>query len=85
MNIMHLKSARAPIVRASRPQTAPRLTSVWARDPETRRLQQTWRLADDADGSCIGRPGGPPELQDAWRPGRPPRLRRDGGGLRLAA
>jgi hypothetical protein len=73
MNIIHCKNLRAPVVRPSRPQAAPRLTAVWARDPGTRRLQQAWRLADDADGSCTGRPGGPPKL------------RGDGGGLRLAA
>jgi len=73
MNIFLSKKAPNPIVRAPRPQTAPRLTAVWARDPETRRLQQAWRLADEADGSCTGRPSGPPER------------RGDGGELRLAA
>ncbi len=73
MNIFNIKSARATNVRVSRPSAAPRLTAVWARDPETRRLQQAWRLADDADGSCTGRPSGPLRLSD------------DSGGLRLAA
>jgi len=73
MNISLSNKAPNPIVRAPRPQSAPRLTAVWRRDPATRRLEQAWRLADDADASCTGRPGGPPRLQG------------DGGGLRLAA
>ena len=73
MNIFLSKRAPTRIVRARRPQSAPRLTAVWTRDPETLRLEQAWRQADDADDSCTGRPSGPRELQG------------DGGGLRLAA
>ena len=36
-----------------------RLSSVWVRDPRTGRLIQTWREADDSNGSCTRRPKGP--------------------------
>ncbi|MEI9964452.1 MAG: hypothetical protein WDM92_06870 [Caulobacteraceae bacterium] len=67
MNIQ-AKLSRAAIVRpASR--TAPRrpvgaIHAVWAREPRTGRLVQTWRAdADDADRSCTARPGGPRSIR----------------------
>jgi hypothetical protein len=44
---------------ATRPPKRPRLVAVWTVDPRTGKPKRLWRLADDRDASCRGRPGGP--------------------------